>query len=214
MALERLRADPAVDVVALLTTVTGEDDRISVHGVRRVLLHAQAAALGLAVAEAVLPPSPDNAAYEAVFAEALTQLREAHRGLTREAFGDLFLADLRGWREAQLSRLGMTAHFPVWGLPTDWLASDLIARGFRSVLTTVDLARLPASFAGRSYDAELLADLPLDVDPCGENGEFHTFVTDGPGFRYPLRIERGETVIRRGVAYADLLQVQVEREVV
>ncbi len=213
MALERLRADPAVDVVALLTTVTGEDDRISVHGVRRVLLHAQAAALGLAVAEAVLPPSPDNAAYEAVFAEALTQLREAHRGLTRVAFGDLFLADLRAWREAQLSRLGMAAHFPVWGLPTDWLASDLIARGFRSVLTTVNLERLPASFAGRSYDAELLADLPLDVDPCGENGEFHTFVTDGPGFRYPIRIERGETVIRQGVAYADLLQVQGEREV-
>lgn len=213
LALDRLRADPGVKVVTLLTTITGEYDRISIHGVRRGLLHAQAAALGVSVAEAVLPPSPDNASYEAVFAEALARLREEHPRLARVAFGDLFLADLRVWREAQLRRLGMTAQFPLWGLPTNWLAAHLIARGFRPVVTAVDLARLPDSFAGRAYDAELLADLPPDVDPCGENGEFHTFVTDGPGFSYPITVERGETVIRNGVAYSDLLPVHVAREV-
>ncbi len=213
MALERLRADPAFTVVALLTMITGESDRISIHGVRRALLHAQGAALGVAIAEAVLPPSPANALYEAVFAGALGRLREAHPGLTRIAFGDLFLADLRSWREAQLGRLGMTAHFPIWGLPTDSLATDLIARGFRAVVTAVDLTRLPASFAGRAYDAELLADLPCDVDPCGENGEFHTFVTDGPGFHHPVAVQYGPTAVREGFAYIDLLPVEVVHEV-
>ena len=213
LALDRLRADPGVTVVSLLTTITGEYDRISIHGVRRALLYAQAAAVGLPLAEAVLPPSPDNAVYEAIFAEALARLQEQHPGLIRVAFGDLFLADLRAWREAQLARLGMTAHFPLWGGPTDWLALDLIARGFRPVISTVSLAHLPASFAGRAYDAALLADLPPGVDPCGENGEFHTFVTDGPGFRWPVPIQRDATVIREGVAYADLLPANVKDEV-
>ncbi|MDZ4864981.1 MAG: ATP-binding protein [Gemmatimonadota bacterium] len=212
VALERLRADSHLEVVALLTTITGEYDRISIHGVRRSLLQAQAAAVEVPVVEAVLPASPENAVYETVFAEALARLRHEHTGLTRVAFGDLFLADLRAWREAQLARLGLTAHFPLWGIPTDRLAWELVARGFRSVVTTVDLARLPASFAGRAYDAALLADLPPDIDPCGENGEFHTFVTDGPCFRRPIAVKRGDTVIRDGVAYADLLPVPVEPE--
>ena len=212
VALELLRADPHLEVVALLTTMTGEYDRISIHGVRRSLLHAQAVALGVPVVEAVLPPSPDNAVYEAVFAETLAPLQHEHTGLTRVAYGDLFLADLRSWREAQLARLGLTAHFPLWGIPTDRLACDLVASGFRPVVTTVDLARLPASFAGRAYDEELLADLPPGVDPCGENGEFHTFVTDGPGFRFPVRVQRGDSVTRDGVVYADLLPVPVEPE--
>ena len=212
VALELLRADPGIEVVALLTTITGEDDRISTHGVRRTLLHAQAGALEIPVVEAVLPSSPDNAVYEAVFAEALARLRHDHAGLARVAFGDLFLSDLRVWREAQLARLGLTAHFPLWGLPTCRLAGDLLARGFRPVVTTVDLARLPASFAGRAYDEELLADLPPGIDPCGENGEFHTFVTDGPGFRFPVRVQRGHIATRDGVAYADLLPVPVKLE--
>ena len=213
VALERLRADPAVEVVALLTTITGEYDRISIHGVRRALLHAQAAALGVPVAEAVLPPSPDNAVYEAVFAEALAGLRDTHAGLSRVAFGDIFLADLRAWREAQVARLGMTARFPLWGVSTEWLARDLIARGFRPVVTTVDLARLPDSFSGREFDAALLADLPPGIDPCGENGEFHTFVSDGPGFRRAVMFGYGATVVREGVAYTDLFPVHVEHEV-
>ncbi len=213
LALERLRADPTLEVVSLLTTITGEYDRISIHGVRRVLLHVQADAVHLPVAEAVLPPSPDNTIYESVFADALARLRERYPGLTRVAFGDLFLADLRAWREHQLDKLGMTARFPVWGQPTDWLARDLVSRGFRPVITAVDLGRLPASFAGRAYDAELLADLPPTVDPCGENGEFHTFVTDGPGFRHPVKTRPGDIVVRDGFAYADLLPVHAALKV-
>jgi uncharacterized protein (TIGR00290 family) len=205
LALERLRANPNYEVVGLVTTVTAGYDRISIHGVRRSLLALQADAVGLPVVEALLPAAASNAEYEARFAEALAEWRRRVPDLRHVAFGDLFLADIRSYREAQLGAVGMEAVFPVWGEPTGPLAHDLIARGYRAILVCVDLARLPAWLAGRTYDEALLAALPAAVDPCGENGEFHTFVTDGPVFRSPLAVRVGETVERGPSAFADLL---------
>jgi len=203
-ALERLRADPAWDVVGLVTTVTGGHDRVSIHGVRRSLLAAQAAAVGLPVREAVLPPAPSNAVYEAVFAATVRDWMRELPEVRHMAFGDLFLADIRAYRERQLEQLGLQAVFPLWGEPTATLARQLIARGCRATLVCVDLSRLPVSLAGRAWDDALLDELAETVDPCGENGEFHTFVTGGPGFRHPVACEPGEVVIRDGFAWADL----------
>ena len=205
LALERLLADPGMDVVGLLTTVTGEYDRVSIHGVRRVLLAQQAAALGLPLMEAVLPPDPSNAIYEAVFAEALRQWRARVPGLRTAAFGDLYLADIRAYRERQLEELGMRAIFPVWGEPTAALGRALVARGYRPVVVCLDPTRLDSAFAGAVYDDAFLDQLPAGIDPCGENGEFHTFVIDGPIFRRPLAVRTGEIVQREGSVYADLL---------
>jgi uncharacterized protein (TIGR00290 family) len=205
MALHRLRADPSVEIVALLTTVSPRYDRVSIHGVRRVLLHAQAAAVGLPVIEAPLPEQPDNAAYEASFAAAVEEARARFAGLGTVAFGDLFLADIRAYREGLLARLGMRARFPLWGEPTGALARAVVATGYRATVVCVDLARLSADFAGQEYSDGFLDRLPSGVDPCAERGEFHTFVTDGPIFASPVRVQPGDTVIRDGYAYADLL---------
>jgi uncharacterized protein (TIGR00290 family) len=202
LALEALRADPAVHVEALLTTVTAEYDRISMHGVRRSLLAAQAEAIGVPLIEAAIPPAASNAAYEAAFAAALAPARAC--GVRRVAFGDLFLADIRRYRERQLAELGMEGVFPVWGRETASLARDCIARGYRAVLVCVDPSQVDAAFAGRLYDHDLLRDLPITADPCGENGEFHTFVFDGPPFRHPVPIELGGVVTRGGFVFCDL----------
>lgn len=208
LALARLRESPDVEVVGLMTTVTAGYDRISIHGVRRGLLHAQAAALGLPVHEVTLQPQSSNEAYERATADALAQVRERTPEVRRLAFGDIFLEDVRQYRESLVAGLGFGAVFPLWGEPPATLADEVIGRGFAARLVCVDTQQLPASFAGRVYDAALLADLPPGTDPCGERGEFHTFVSDGPGFRAPVPYTTGEVVLRdERFAYCDLLPV-------
>jgi uncharacterized protein (TIGR00290 family) len=212
LALARLRADPAVEVAGLLTSVTAGYDRVSIHGVRRTLLHAQADSLGLPVHEVVLQPSSSNDAYEAAMADALAAVRVRCPGATRIAFGDLFLADVRAYREGLVERCGFGALFPLWGEPTPQVAREVIAAGIRARLVCVDTHVLPAAFAGRAFDLALLADLPPEVDPCGERGEFHTFVSDGPGFRLAVPYAVGRTVLREErFAYRDLLPAAARR---
>lgn len=196
LALDTLRNDTSVNVVALLTTVTAEYDRISIHGVRRSLLYEQAASVGLPVHEIVLTPRSSNDAYDAAVAQALGELRHRHPDVRRIAYGDLFLEDVRRYREERLSALGFECAFPIWGRPTDALAREFVDRGFEARLVCVDTTLLDGSFSGRRYDHELLDALPASVDPCGERGEFHTFVSNGPGFSSPVSYAVGETVLR------------------
>jgi uncharacterized protein (TIGR00290 family) len=198
LTLERLLRDPDWRVAGLLTTVTGEYDRISIHGVRRSILHAQAAALGLPLFEATIPPQATNEIYEESFAAALARVQEQVSGIDTIAFGDLYLADVRSYRETLLARLGWHGIFPLWGEHTARIARTFVARGHRAILCCVDTQQLDAAFCGRDYNARLLADLPASCDPCGENGEFHTCVHDGPLFSAPLPLERGERVLREG----------------
>jgi uncharacterized protein (TIGR00290 family) len=209
LALARLRETPDVEVVGLMTTVTEGYDRISIHGVRRALLHAQAASLGLPVHEVVLRPQSSNEAYERATADALAQLRARWPDVRRLAFGDIFLEDVRQYRETLVGSLGFGAVFPLWGEAPADLAEEVMGRGFRARLVCVDTQQLDASFAGRMYDAALLADLPPGTDPCGERGEFHTFVSDGDGFRVLVRYTVGEVVLRdERFAYCDLVPVE------
>lgn len=204
-ALHALRADPRWDVRGLVTTVTSGYERISIHGLRREILHAQATSCGLPVLEATIPPQADNAVYEAAFADALARAR-AHWGATHIAFGDLFLADVRAWREALCARLGWSPVFPLFGADTARLAREMIEGGLRATLCCIDTTQLDASFAGREFDAALLADLPASVDPCGERGEFHTCAHAGPMFARPLSLRPGERILRDGrFEYIDLL---------
>lgn len=206
LALARLRADPRFQVVGLLTTVTAGYDRVSIHGVRRSLLHAQAEALGLPLQEVTLAPESGNEAYDAALADALEKLRARMPHVKRLAFGDIFLEDVRQYRQERVEALGYGALFPLWGEPTRELARGVFASGIAARLVCVDTQALPASFAGRRYDAALLEDLPAEVDPCGERGEFHTFVSVGPGFRQPVPYTVGEVVLRmERFAFCDLL---------
>jgi uncharacterized protein (TIGR00290 family) len=198
LALAALQADPNVEVVALVTTITRDFDRISMHGVRRAVLEAQVSALGLPLIEAAIPAAASNAIYEEALANALAQVRQQYPGTRHLAFGDLFLNDVRTYREALLPPLGWAPLFPLWGLDTATLARSFVSAGYRAVLTCVDTTQLEAEFAGREFDAALLADLPPGVDPCGERGEFHTCVYDGPIFQQPLRLAPGERVRRDG----------------
>lgn len=203
-ALHVLRQRGGVEVVGLLTTITEGYERIAMQGIRVDVLHAQAEAAGLPVIEARMPQRSDNAVYEAVFADALARGRQRWPGLRDIAFGDLFLADIRAYREALCARLGWTPRFPLFPSDTAALARDMLAGGLRAALCCVDTTQLDARFAGRAFDAALLADLPPGVDPCGENGEFHTLARAGPMFARPLEVERGETVLRDGrFAYTD-----------
>jgi uncharacterized protein (TIGR00290 family) len=206
LALAALRADPAYRVVALLTTVTNGYDRISIHGVRRTLLAAQQRSIGLPVHEVVLEPKCSNTEYDAAVARALADVHTRYPAVTRVAYGDLFLEDVRRYREARLGPLGFDGLFPLWGRPTDALAREFVDRGFEARLVCVDTTQLDAAFAGRSFDAALLRDLPASVDPCGERGEFHTFVSAGPEFTTPVAYHVGATVLRdERFAYCDLL---------
>ncbi len=194
----------AVEVVGLLTTVTSGYERIAMHGIRREILQAQATMAGLPVIEARIPPHCDNATYEASFAAALDTARGRWPGCSTIAFGDLFLADVRAWREALCARLGWTPVFPLFGSDTALLAREMTGGGLRAALCCVDTQQLDARFSGRAFDAALLADMPAGCDPCGENGEFHTCVWDGPMFAAPVAIEAGEQVLRDGrFAYTD-----------
>jgi uncharacterized protein (TIGR00290 family) len=206
LALAALRADPSVRVVALLTSVTLGYDRISIHGVRRSLLRAQARAIGLPLQEIVLQPRSSNEHYDQAVSYALETLRHTHPTLTTVAYGDLFLEDVRRYREDRLGPLGFAGSFPLWGRPTRALAEEFIDRGFEARLVCVDTTQLDARFAGRAFDRALLDDLPGSVDPCGERGEFHTFVSNGPVFDAPIGCVVGDVVIRDGrFAYCDLL---------
>lgn len=202
-ALHRVRESGEVEIKGLLTTVSTAFGRVAMHGVRESLLDAQAEALRLRSWKVPIPWPCSNAVYEAELSKALQQARA--EGVTHLVFGDLFLADLRAYREAQLAALGMTPVFPLWLRDTTELAREMIASGLRATLTCVDPKKLPAAFAGRAFDARLLADLPEGIDPCGENGEFHTFASAGPMFDHPIEVEPGETVERDGFIFADLL---------
>jgi len=206
MALHQLRRDPLREVVALLTTVTEGYDRISMHGVRRILLERQAAALGLPLEIVTIPPQCVNTEYESRMEAML--LTWKNRGVTDVAFGDIFLQDLREYREKNLARVGMNALFPVWLRPTRELVREFIALGFRAVTVCVDPKILDASFVGREIDEEFVAALPAEADPCGENGEFHSFVYDGPEFSAPVQFTLGEKVLRDGFYFCDLLPAE------
>lgn len=203
-ALHVLRREKQFEVVSLLTTMTEGYDRVSMHGVRRELVLAQARAAGLPLRIVWIPQNADNAIYEARMGEALTEFKAA--GVEGVAFGDLFLEDLRKYREEKLASTGMAAVFPIWKRDTRVLSRQMIAEGFRTIITCVDTQKLDGKFAGRDYDASLLEELPEGVDPCGENGEFHSFCHAGPVFSQPLSVRRGEIVLRDGrFNYCDVL---------
>jgi uncharacterized protein (TIGR00290 family) len=203
LALRALRDERGEEPVALLTTVTEDYDRVSMHGVRTELVRAQAEAAGVQLVEVGIPATCPNDVYEARMASALATPPLDEVGTM--AFADLFLADIRAYREERLAGAGWKAEFPLWGRDTRALAQEFIGAGFEAVLVCVDPSQLDPSFVGRSFDASLLADLPASVDPCGENGEFHTFVHAGPIFRRPIDISPGEAVTRGGFAFQDLL---------
>jgi uncharacterized protein (TIGR00290 family) len=210
LALYEMTRQDRTQVVALLTTVTEGYDRISMHGVRRELLAEQAKALGYPLEEVRLPQQCTNELYEQRMGQALEKYHQS--GIARAAFGDLFLEDVRAYREERLSRIGMRGIFPLWGRNTSEVARQFVGLGFRAVVVCVDTQALDRAFAGRDYDEDLLKDLPPEVDPCGENGEFHTFVYAGPLFHRPVRIERGEKILRENrFYYCDLVAGQLSR---
>ena len=203
--LHALRQRADVRVVGLLTTITEGYERIAMQGIRVDVLHAQAAAAGLPVIEARMPQRASNEVYQATFGAALAQARARWPGLADIAFGDLFLADIKAYRDALCAGLGWTPHYPLFGSDTAALVRAMLAGGLRATVCCVDTQQLDAAFAGREFDAALLADLPAGVDPCGEHGEFHTCVRAGPMFATALDLRRGATVLRdERFAYTDL----------
>ncbi|HON78248.1 MAG TPA: diphthine--ammonia ligase [Spirochaetota bacterium] len=207
MALFELQKEPDYELSALLTTITGEYDRISMHGVRRSLLEEQAASLGIPLETVTITGNAPNVEYEKNMTAALKKYRDT--GISLVAFGDIFLEDLRKYREENLRKIGMDALFPLWQRDTSALAASFIDAGFRAVITAVDSTVLGGSFCGREYNRQFLSDLPPGVDPCGENGEFHSFVYDGPIFRKPVACMTGDIVFREERFYfCDLLPVR------
>ena len=202
-SLHEVRRAGEFDVVGALTTVTETFERVSIHGVRQDILRAQCEAAGLSQRIVPIPYPCPNEIYEARMGEAVAAA--VREGITHMIFGDLFLADIRAYREQKLAGTGITPVFPLWERPTPALAQAMMASGMEAYLATVDLKKLPAEFAGRKFDEQLLADLPEGIDPCGENGEFHTCVVAGPMFSGRLPVETGERVVRDGYAYCDLV---------
>jgi uncharacterized protein (TIGR00290 family) len=202
-ALHEVRRAGDLEVVGALTTVNEAFERVAIHGVRKQILRAQCEAAGLPQWIVPIPYPCSNDIYEARMSEAVA--KAVTDGITHMIFGDLFLADIRAYREQKLAGTGINPLFPLWHRPTGALAEEMIASGLEAYVATVDLKRLSADFAGRKFDAQLLSDLPEGVDPCGENGEFHTCVVAGPMFRHSLRVTPGECVQRDGYAYCDLV---------
>src|SRR5271168_5285888 len=202
-ALHTVRLAGEFEVVALLTTVNRTHGRVAMHAVRESLLEMQAAAAGLPLVTVGIPSPCSNEIYEGAMSEAMA--RAAGEGVRHVIFGDLFLQDVRAYRETQLARCGMAPVFPLWGMETRALAEAMIAGGLSAYLTCVDPRKLGSESAGRRFDAGFLADLPAGVDPCGENGEFHTFACAGPMFRADVAVTVGEIVERDGFVFADLL---------
>jgi uncharacterized protein (TIGR00290 family) len=203
-ALHEVRRAGDYDIVGALTTVTETFARVSMHGVREEILRAQHQAIGLPSVIVPIPYPCPNEIYEARMAAALNEAKRS--GVTHVIFGDLFLEDVRAYRESKLAGTGITPLFPLWLCPTDALAREMIDAGVETYLVCVDLKQLPQSFAGRRFDAALLADLPPSADPCGEKGEFHSCVVAGPMFDRRINVRVGETIERDGFAYADLTQ--------
>jgi uncharacterized protein (TIGR00290 family) len=202
-SLHLLRRDPEIEVVSLITTINEAFDRVAMHSVRRQLLERQAEAAGLPLWVIPLPWPCTNDEYESRMRQVCA--RAVGEDIQAIAFGDLFLADIRAYRERQLEGTGLDPMFPVWQIPTAELARDMIAAGLRAKITCIDPNRLSPDFAGRDFDAQFLADLPRDVDPCGENGEFHSFVYQGPMFHHPIPVRAGDIVERDGFVFADLM---------
>lgn len=202
-ALHLLRQRKDLRVAALLTTFNTAADRVAMHAVRRSLVEAQAERIGLPLWAAELPWPCSNAQYEEILA--LVCHRAVNEGIEAVAFGDLFLADIRAYRERQLEGSGLEPLFPLWEIPTSQLARDMIAAGVRAKLTCVDISKLDASFAGREFDLALVESLPPEIDACGENGEFHTFVYDAPIFSRQIDVEVGQVLNREGFVFADIL---------
>ncbi len=206
-ALESIRSDPTVVVTGLLVTVNSDADRVAMHAVRRSLLEAQADRLGLPLHIVEIPSPCGNDVYETRMGAAMEEA--ARDGVEVVAFGDLFLDDVRAYREKALAGSGIRPVFPLWGRPTPALAGEMIARGVRAVLTCIDPTRLPESFVGRAFDDRLLEDLPAGIDPCGERGEFHTYVWDAPEFTSPIPVRTGEVVRRDGFVFCDVLSADL-----
>ena len=202
-ALHTIRQRDEFEIVALLTTVNREHQRVAMHAVRETLLEAQAASTGLLLVKVRIPSPCPNEIYEQAMGEAMARARA--EGIMHVAFGDLFLEDIRAYREKQLARCGMTPVFPLWRRDTWRLAEEMLAGGLSAYITCVDPRKLDRAFAGRRFDAGLLAALPSSVDPCGENGEFHTFACDGPMFRKTIPVTAGEVIDRDGFVFADLI---------
>jgi uncharacterized protein (TIGR00290 family) len=200
--LHALRQADELEIVALFTTINQVHDRVAMHAVRRELLRAQAESAGLPLWEVDIPSPCSNEEYDAAMRGLVA--RALAEGVEVVAFGDLFLADIRRYREERLNGTGLRPVFPLWGIPTAELSTRMLEAGLSAVLTCVDPRQLPAHFAGRTWDQALLRELPASVDPCGENGEFHTFVTRGPMLGRPLDVEVGPVVERDGFVFADL----------
>jgi uncharacterized protein (TIGR00290 family) len=201
--LHLLRQSAEYEIVALLTTVNSAYGRVAMHAVREELLAMQAAAAGLPLVKVPIPSICTNEVYERAMSDAMKRAKS--EGVSHVAFGDLFLADIRGYRESRLAACGITPIFPLWARDTPQLAKEMIAGGLSAYITCIDPAKLDRSFAGRRFDRALLADLPCSADPCGENGEFHTFANGGPMFRAPIRVAAGEVVERDSFIFRDLL---------
>ena len=212
LALHALKQSDEYEVAALLTTVTQGYNRISMHGVRRTLLHQQAEAAGLPLVEIFLSQKSSNEEYATAMTMAMLDAKA--QGIEHIAFGDLFLEDVRDYRIENLNKVAMQAVFPIWGRDTTELAKEFITQGFKAILVSVDTQQIDGSFAGRDFDETLLEDLPVSADPCGENGEFHTFVFDGPIFKQPIGVEKGEVVLREErFNFCDLLAIDAQPEV-
>ncbi len=206
-ALHVARERGEVEIVGLLTTVNTAHARVAMHAVRESLLEAQAQTLDLPLIKVPIPSPCPNAVYEQAMAEAIE--RALQEGVTHMVFGDLFLADIRKYREEKLAPLGITPMFPLWLLDTAALAREMVQAGVAAYVTCVDPRKLERGFAGRRFDAQFLSHLPAGVDPCGENGEFHTFACAGPMFRRPIQVEVGEVVDRDGFVFADVIPLAV-----
>jgi uncharacterized protein (TIGR00290 family) len=200
-ALHLLRQQPDIEVVGLLTTINAQLDRVAMHGTRRSILEAQAASAGLPLWQIPLPWPCSNEVYDRRMSDACS--RAVSEGVTAIAFGDLFLREIRAYREAQLKQTGLEPLFPLWEVPTDELARKMISGGLCAKVVCVDSRQLNPVFAGREYDLQFLADLPSEVDPCGEKGEFHSCVYEGPMFSRAIPLEQGETLNREGFIYSD-----------
>ncbi len=206
-ALYRVLKSSDYEIVGLLTTVNESHQRVAMHGVREELLDLQARATGLPLEKIKIPHPCPNEIYEQKIMESISRWKQ--KGIEHVVSGDLFLEDIRAYRDRQLCRAGLHGVYPLWGLNTRALAQDMIRDGFKAILSCVDLKKLSRDFAGRHFDRDLIAELPAQIDPCGENGEFHSFVYAAPIFKEQIPVSVGETVEREGFAFADLIRAKV-----
>jgi uncharacterized protein (TIGR00290 family) len=205
LALYELMKNKKWHVQYLLTTITKDYDRVSMHGIRRELMIKQAESIGIKLDVALIPKNSTNAEYEKAMEEKLISYKS--KGITRVSFGDIFLEDIRQYRESRLKELNMNCIFPIWGRDTKELSKQIISLGFKAVVCTVDPRKVPKQFVGRQYDEDFLESLPEGVDPCGEHGEFHTFVYDGPIFNKPIKIQVKDSVLRDSFYFSDIIMV-------